>query len=109
MTVLLEHILTYVTSLRVASLYHDTTFCLQMQNLLSSSLLSKNVNNKTYRTTILPIVLYGCETWSFTLKEESRLRVFENSMQKRIFGRSRAEVTGDWRRIHNDEHYVLYS
>jgi hypothetical protein len=43
------------------------------------------------------------------LKEESRLRVFENSMQRRIFGRRRAEVTGDWRRIHNEEHYVLYS
>ena len=57
-----------------------------MQNLLSSSLLPKNVKIKIHRTTILPVVLYGCETWSFTLSEERRLRVFENKVMRRIFG-----------------------
>jgi hypothetical protein len=57
-----------------------------MQNLLSSSLLSKNVNIKIYRTVILPGVLYGCATWSLTLREECRLRVFENRVLRRILG-----------------------
>ena len=57
-----------------------------VQNLLSSSLLSKNLKIKIYRTTILPLVLYGCETWSLTLREEHRLRVFENRVLGRIFG-----------------------
>ena len=58
----------------------------QVQNLLSSSLLSKNVNIQIYRTIILAVVLHGCETWSFTLREERRLRVFENRALRRIFG-----------------------
>jgi len=66
-----------------------------MQNLLSSSLLSKNIKIKIYRTIILPLVLYGCETWSLTLREERRLRVFENRVFRRIFGPKRDEVTGD--------------
>ena len=53
------------------------------QNLLSSSLLSKNLQIKIYRTIILPVVLYGCDTWSLTLKEERRLRVFENRVLRR--------------------------
>jgi hypothetical protein len=68
--------------------------------LLSSSLLSKNL--KIYRTIILPVVLYGCETWSLTLKEEPRLTVFENRVLRRIFGPSRDDVTGEWRRLHNE-------
>jgi len=56
-----------------------------VQNLLSTSLLSKNLKIKIYRTTVLPVVLYGCETWSLTLKEERRLRVFENRVLRRIF------------------------
>jgi len=60
-----------------------------VQNLLSSSLLSKNLNIKIYRTIILPVVLYGCETWSLTLREECRLRVFENRLLRRIFGPKR--------------------
>ena len=56
-----------------------------VQNLLSSSVLSKNLKIKIYRTTILPIVLYGCETWSLTLSEEHRLRVCENRVLRRIF------------------------
>ena len=68
-----------------------------VHNLLSSSLLSKNLNNKIYRTTILPVVLYGFETWSVTLKEERSLKLFENRMLRRIFGPKRDEVTGEWR------------
>ena len=64
------------------------------QNLLSSSLLSKNLKIKIYRTIILPVVLYGCETWSLTLREEQRLRVFENRVLRRIFGPKRDEVMG---------------
>jgi hypothetical protein len=80
-----------------------------VQNLLSSSLLSKNVKIKIYRTIILPVVLYGCETWSLTLREECRLRIFENKVLRRIFGPKRDEVTGEWRRLHNKELYALYS
>jgi len=58
---------------------------------------------------ILPVVLYGCETWSLTLREERNLRVFENMMLRRIFGPRRDEVTGEWRRLHNEELNDLYS
>jgi hypothetical protein len=64
-----------------------------VQDLLSSSLLSKNTNIKIYRTIILPVVSYGCETWSLTLREEHRLRVFENRVLRRLFGPKRDEVT----------------
>jgi hypothetical protein len=83
--------------------------CYSVQNLLSSSLLSKNVKIKIYRTIILPVVLYECESWSLTLREECRLRVFENKVLRRIFGPQRDEVTGEWRRLHNEELYALYS
>jgi hypothetical protein len=73
--------------------------CHSVQSLLSSRLLSKNLKIKIYRTIILPIVLYECETWSLTLREERRLRVFENKVLRRIFGSRRDELTGDWRRI----------
>ena len=79
-----------------------------MQNLLSSSLLSKNLKIKIYRTIILPVVLYGCETWSLTLREEHRLRVFENRVLRRIFGPKRDGVTGEWRKLHNEELNYLY-
>jgi hypothetical protein len=65
-----------------------------MQNLLSTSLLFKNIRIKIYRTTILSVVLNGCETWSFTLKEEHRLRVFESTVLRKMFGPERDEVTG---------------
>jgi hypothetical protein len=68
-----------------------------VQSLLSSCLLSKNLKIIIYKTIILPVVLYGCETWSLTLKEEHRLRVFENRVLRRIFGPKRDEVTGEWR------------
>ena len=72
-----------------------------VQNLLSSSLLSKTLKIKIYRTIILPAVLYGCETWSLTLREERRLRVFENRVLRRAFGPKRDEVTGEWKKLHN--------
>ena len=80
-----------------------------MQSLLSSSLLSKNLKIKIYRTIILSVVLYGCETWSLTLREERRLRVFENRVLRRIFGLERDGVTGEWRKLHNEELNDLYS
>jgi hypothetical protein len=64
-----------------------------VQRLLSSRLLFRNAKVKIYKTIILPIVLYGCETWSLTLKEDNRLRVFENRALRRIFGPKRDEVT----------------
>jgi len=73
-----------------------------VQNVLSSSLLSKNLKIKLYRNIILPAVLYGCETWSLTLREERRLRAFENRVLRRIFGPKRDEVTGEWRKLHNE-------
>jgi hypothetical protein len=72
-----------------------------VQNLLSSRLLSKNTKIRIYRTIILPVVLYRCETWSLTLREEQRLRVFENRVLRGIFGPKRDKVTGEWRRLHN--------
>jgi hypothetical protein len=72
-------------------------------------LLSKNTKIRVYRTIILPVVLYGCETWSLTPREEQRLRVFENRVLRRIFGPKRDEVGGEWRRLHNEELTDLYS
>jgi hypothetical protein len=67
------------------------------------------VKIKIYKTIILPVVLYGYETWSLTLREEHRLRVFENRVLRRIFGPTRDEVTGGWRKLHNEELHGLYS
>jgi len=80
-----------------------------VQNLLSSRLLSKNLKIKIYRTIIIPMVLYECETWSLTLREERRLRVFENSVLRKVFGPKMDEVTGEWRKLHNKELNDLYS
>ena len=66
-------------------------------------LLSKNLKIKIYRTITLPVVLYGCENWSLTLREERKLRLFENRVLRRIFGPRRDEVTGEWRKWHNEE------
>ena len=79
------------------------------ERTLSSRLLSKYLEIKIYRTIILPVVLYGCETWSLTLREERRLRVFENRVLRRVFGSKRDEVTGEWRKLHNEELRDLYS
>ena len=80
-----------------------------MQNILSSRLLSKTLKIKIYRIIILPVVLYGCETWSLTLREERKLRVFENIVLRRIFGLRRDNVMGKWKRLHNEELNDLYS
>ena len=72
-----------------------------MQNLLSSRLLSKNLKIKIYRTIILSVVSYGCEAWSLTLREERRLRLFENRVLRRVFGHKGDEVTG------NGENYIM--
>ncbi|PSN34785.1 hypothetical protein C0J52_06209 [Blattella germanica] len=81
-----------------------------LQRLLSSRLLSKNIKLKIYKTVILPVILYGCETWTLTLREEKRLRVFENKVLRKIFGPKRDEETGEWRRllVHNTELKDLY-
>jgi hypothetical protein len=72
-------------------------------------LLPKNVNIRICETIILPVVLYGCETWSLILREEHRLRLFENRVLRRIFGPIRDEVIGGWRKLHNEELRDLYS
>jgi len=69
----------------------------------------QNLKIKLYRTIILPVVLYGCETWSLTLREERRLRVFEKRVLRIVFGSKRDEVTGEWRKLHNEELRDLYS
>jgi hypothetical protein len=77
-------------------------------SLLSSHLLSRNVKVKIYKTIFLP-VLYGCGTWSLTLREEHRLRVLENRVLRRIFGLKRDEVTGELRELYNEELHKLFS
>ena len=79
-----------------------------MQDLLPSSLLSKNRKIRVYRNIILPGICYGCETWSLSLGYESRLRVFENRVLRKIFGTKRNEVTGEWRELYNGELNDLY-
>jgi hypothetical protein len=79
-----------------------------VQSLLSSHLLSRKLKVKMYKTIILPVVLYGCETWSLTLREEHTLRVFEKRVLRRIFGPTRNEVIGEWRKFHNGELHNLY-
>jgi len=78
-----------------------------VQNLWSSSLLFRSIKIKIHRTVILPVVLYECETWLRTLREEHRLRVSENRVL-RIFGPKRDEVTEEWRKLHNKEFNDLY-
>jgi hypothetical protein len=80
-----------------------------VQSLLSSHLLSTDIKVKIQKTLILPLVLYGCQTLSLTLREEHRLRVFENRMLRRIFGPKRDEVMGEWKKLHNWELHNLYS
>jgi hypothetical protein len=80
-----------------------------VQSLLSSHLLSRNLKVKIYKTIILPAVLYGCETWSVTLREEHRLRVFENRVLWRIFGPKGDEEKGEWRKLHSGELRNLYN
>ena len=74
-----------------------------VQNLLSSSVLPKNLKIKIYSTISLPVVLHGCETWLLTSREECRLRVFEKRVLKRIFGPKRDEVTVEWKKLQNEK------
>jgi hypothetical protein len=79
----------------------------QRSNLKNVYLIGVKI--KIYKTIILPVVLYGCEIWYVTLREEHRLSVFENRLLRRIFGPKRDEVTGGWRKLHNEELHGLYS
>jgi hypothetical protein len=79
-----------------------------LQNLLSFRLLSKNVKVGIFKSIILPVVLYRCETWPLTGREEHKLRVFKNRVLRR-FGPKRDGVTGGWRKLHNEELHNLYS
>jgi hypothetical protein len=76
--------------------------------IFCSSLLYKNMKIKIYRTIILSLALYGCETWSFILREEHRLRVFENRVLRGIFGAKRDDITGEWRKLYYEELNDLY-
>jgi len=71
-------------------------------------LLSKNIKIEIYRTIVLLVVLYGCETWSLRLRDGRRLRVFENGVLWRIFEAKRDELTGEWRKLHNEQLNDLY-
>jgi hypothetical protein len=82
---------------------------ISVQNPLFSGLLSKNLKIQIYINIILPFVLYGFKTWSLTLREERRLRLFENRVLRGIFRPKRDEVTWEWRKLHNEELHDLYS
>jgi hypothetical protein len=84
--------------------------CGLLKNALINSdyLLSKNINTKIYSTIILPVDLYGCDTWSLISREEHRLKVFEYTVLRKMFGSMRDEVTGETRRLHNEEFHNLY-
>ncbi|PNF20252.1 hypothetical protein B7P43_G15719 [Cryptotermes secundus] len=91
-------------SLQCSSFISGNACYHSVQKLLSSRLLSQNLKIRIYKIIILPVVLYGCETWSLTLREEHRLRVL-----RRIFGPKRDEVTRSWKTLHNEELHNLYS
>jgi hypothetical protein len=93
----------------IKKIYINSSINVSVQKLLSSRLLSKNLKIRIYKTIILPVVVYGCETWSLTLREEHRLGVSGNRVLRRIFGPKRDEVTGEWRKMHNEELCDLYS
>jgi len=83
--------------------------CLSVQNLWPSSLFSTIIKLQIYRIITLPVVLYGCETWSLKLRVEHSPRVFANRVMRKVFEPKRDEVAGDWRRLHSEELYDLYS
>ena len=80
-----------------------------LEKILSPRLLSKKLKVKTFKTIILPVVLYICETWSLSLREEHRLRVFENKVLRKIFGAKKHETTREWRKLDKAELHALYS
>ena len=77
-------------------------------NVVPYNLLSKNIKINIYRTIILPVVLYECETWSLTLREESGVMVLENRVLRRIYVSKRNKIKGEWRKLHNQELDDLY-
>jgi hypothetical protein len=81
----------------------------EIQSRLYSHLLSKNVKIKIYKAIILLFFLYGCETWSLTLRKEHILTIFENRLPRRMLGPKRVEVVGGWRRLHYAELHDLYA
>jgi hypothetical protein len=83
--------------------------CHSVQNLLSSRLLLKNLKIRIHKTIILHVVRYGCETSHLTLREEHRLRVFDDTVLRKIFGPKRDEVSREWGKLHNEELHDLYS
>jgi hypothetical protein len=82
--------------------------CIRKNMCIGNMAKPRYIKRRIYKTIILPVVLYGCETWSLALREEHRLGVFENRLL-RIFGPKRDEVTGEWRKLHNEELHDLYS
>jgi hypothetical protein len=90
-------------------LYSDNACYHSVQNILSSYLMCKNVKIKTFKTIVLHVVLYGCETWSPILRKEYGLRVFENRVLRRIFGPKKDKMVGGWRKLHNEKLNNLYS
>jgi hypothetical protein len=80
-----------------------------IQEEIKNRLLLKNVRITIHKTIILPVALYGCETWSLILREGHKLRVFKNSAMRRIFGPKRDKVTRGWTKLHNEELHDLYS
>ena len=80
-----------------------------LEKIFLSHVLSKKLKVNTYKTIILPVVFYGCETLSLTLREEHRLRVFENKVLRKIFGAKRDEITREWRKLHNAELHAYFS
>ena len=79
-----------------------------LEKILSSRLLSNKLEMKTYKIIMLPVILYGCETWSLTLREDHRLRVFENKVLRKIFGAKRDEITGEIGKLRNAKLHALY-
>jgi hypothetical protein len=94
----------------VKSRLNSCNACYQsVHNFLSSRLLSKNVKIKVHKTAILPAIWYGCETRSLILRKEHGLRVFENRVQRKIFGPNRGQIIWGWRKLHTEELHNLYS
>ena len=80
-----------------------------LEKILSSRLLSNKLKVRPYKTIILPVLLYGCQTWSLVLREEHRSSAFENKVLRKISGAKRDEISGEWRKLHNAELHALYS
>src|SRR5215469_3285546 len=88
---------------------HFVNICVKNQQIHQLFIHFLCMVSPIYRTIILPVVLYGCETWSLTLREEHSLRVFENMVLRRVFGPKRDEMRGEWRKLHNEELNDLHS